>query len=302
MPKLIIITGPTASGKSELAIRLAKMLGGIILSCDSVQFYQGMDIGSAKVPPVERLSIPHYGLDLVPAWKTYNVKRFEIYAKNLIETSQEPNIFIVGGSGFYLDIFINGPVDDVSISDETRRLVQNIQKEKGRTGLLEKLKSRNPYLVFDENNERRIVRYLERCIETNLSIPEQIEQWKRKEKPFANYEKKVLLLAPPRDILRKRIGKRVEQMIENGLIEEVENLRRHGFEQNPSAANAIGYRETLDFLDGKIENLKEAIRGNSCRLLRKQDTWFRKKVINAIEIRDTSLSDNAICNLLNGKS
>jgi len=286
MEKLLFIVGPTASGKTELALKEARHSGAAILSCDSLCIYRGMDIGTAKPSAGEQALVPHYGIDIADADQTFSVSRYVAYRDEVLQSLQQRNqpVIVVGGSGFYLKSFFSPVIDEVRIPPEVTRLTEAVRLEKGLPGLLDLLKKHNPhgelFEGLDTSNPRRVEKAVIRCISTGKSYTELRHDFHSLPEPLSQYEKEVWLIDRPVEDLKKRNRLRVERMLEEGLIGEVKQLRQAGFERNPSACGAIGYREVLDFLDGRISqaDLAGLIYTHTNQLMRKQRTWFRRQI------------------------
>lgn len=277
---LFIIAGPTAAGKSALGIFLAERFGGTVLSCDSLQVYRAMDIGTAKVTEEERARVPHFGLDLCEPDKPYDVKQFTDYAAEVLRDCAGP-LFCVGGSGFYLKAFY-GPICDLfPISPAVREQVRTIGARDGLAGLLRELDSRGgENLPIDRKNSRRVARALERSLESGLEPAALLENFRKMEGPFADRKKCTILLEGAGPAYEDVLQRRIEKQLSAGLVEETQMLRLKGFERNPSARAAVGYREVLAFLDGHLgrEELPKHILIHTHRLARKQRTWFRHQI------------------------
>lgn len=285
-PTLIVIAGPTASGKTELAIREAESREGIVLSCDSLCFYKGMDIGTAKPTREEQARVPHFGIDLVDPDEPYSVNRYLEYRDRILRDAREKEqpVIVVGGSGFYLKSFFSPVVDEIEIPPEVVKRVEAIRREEGLDGLLACLREYNSeeetFDGLDLQNPRRVEKALIRCLGAGkpygdlrsafLSLPEPLQDW----------DKQTWLINRPVEVLQERNRLRVERMLEAGLIEEVQQLRARGFEHNPSACGAIGYREVLDYLNGNLlrEHLAEMIYVHTNQLIRKQRNWFNRQI------------------------
>lgn len=287
---LYVLTGPTAVGKTELALKWAQMHSAEILSCDSLLFYKGMDIGTAKPSSNERKKIIHHGIDLVPAWQQFTIYDYLKYARQVIESifQNKKKILITGGSGFYLKAFFEPVVDFIPIPLPIQEKVTRLYKEEGLYGLLEALKNYNSQKdleSLDINNPKRVIKALARCATTKRSIRELKRDFLNQPKPFSDYTKKVALLRRSKETLLERIQLRTEWMLKNGLIEEVKNLLELGIKKNPSAYLAIGYRETLEWISTKQyekdplkNNLKNTIINNTLKLVAKQNKWFRNQL------------------------
>ncbi len=279
------MTGPTAVGKTELSIRWAEQNNAEILSCDSLLFYKGMDIGTAKPSAKERSRVTHHGIDLVESCEQFDIGRYLEYSKKVVEDiwSREKKVLITGGSGFYLKSFFAPVVDTIVIEDSVKNKVDQIFKFEGLDGLVQELKRRNQGEDFqiDLNNPRRVIPSLERCIQTGKSIRALRAEFESSDFPFKETPCCSCLLSRSKSLLHKRVSKRAQEMLENGLVEEVEKLIELGIKQNPSAANSIGYRESIEFLENSEMDemqLYEKIVTNTNRLIKKQGTWFRTQI------------------------
>lgn len=281
---LHIITGPTAVGKTETALRYAETHDAEIVSCDASLFYRGMDIGTAKPTPEELGRVPHHMIDIRNVDEAYDIVQFDRDVRQVIESifERDKAVVVTGGSGFYLKSFLAPVIDTVVVSDDVRASVGEIYESAGLAGLLEELHVRSPHGIgsLDTKNPRRVLRALERCVASGKSLVALQADFAARPEPYAEFQKKLILLERDRDELRARVLLRAGQMLEQGLIEEVEELRKLGIENNPSAASAIGYRETLSFLRGEMkrEELLAAIVQNTNRLVKKQCTWFRTQI------------------------
>ncbi|MDA3845926.1 MAG: tRNA (adenosine(37)-N6)-dimethylallyltransferase MiaA [Vallitaleaceae bacterium] len=280
---LIVIAGPTASGKTGLSIKLAQAINGAIISGDSMQIYKSMDIGTAKVMPDEMGGIDHYLIDeLVPS-DPYNVHLFQKKAKEAMRTiytkGQIP--IIVGGTGFYIQsIVYDIEFDDTLRDDAYRACLEKLARTMGAVNLHEKLKACDmvSYETIHPNNVKRVIRALEYYHETGKPISSHNMNEAQKESP---YNLLFYVLTMDRTKLYSRIDTRVDRMIEAGLVEEVEKLKSKGYHQGMVSMQGIGYKEILDFLDGKID-ISEAtlqIKRDSRRFAKRQLTWFRREKI-----------------------
>ena len=278
---LIVIAGPTGSGKTALSLFLAEQLGGSILCCDSLQVYRAMDIGTAKATAEERKRIVHYGLDLCDPDKPYDVGQFSIHAISVASKIDGP-LFCVGGSGFYLQMFYGPVCDAVAISPAVRDRVRNMLNESGLDGMLRELDLRCNGVEFsiDRQNPRRVARALERAMETGESPTISVKKFRNCVGSFSGRRIFTVYIEPPSSDHETALRSRIGEMLESGLVGETENLRNMGFERNPSACGAVGYREVLQFLDGGLlrEELPERILIRTRQLCRKQRIWFRHKL------------------------
>ncbi len=281
---LIIIGGPTASGKSDIGVRLAKAIGGEIISADSMQVYRRMDIGTAKVTAEEMDGVKHYGIDVLDPSEDFNVTFFKDMAENasneIYKAGKIP--IIVGGTGFYIQAFLYDIAFDEagdSSSDETiRNELQNIANEKGAEYLHSMLKEVDEKAAeaIHPNNVKRVIRAIEYYRLTNSKISEHNEEQSAKESPY-NYI--YFALTDNRDILYERIDKRVDKMVGLGLVDEVKRLKAEGLTRDMVSMQGIGYKEILDYLDGKItqDEALDIIKRESRRYAKRQLTWLRRE-------------------------
>ncbi len=281
---LHILTGPTAIGKTEWALRWAEAHDAEIVSCDSLLFYRGMDIGTAKPTPEEQARVRHHLIDICDLTERINVMDYVARAKAAITeiAMRSRRILITGGSGFYLGSFL-GPVGDaVAVPPGLRHELEAQLKRDGLPSLVAALHGLNPAGLgsLDIDNPRRVLRALERCRASGLTLAALAEAFARLPGPFAGWTVHLTRLDAEPGVLNARIEVRVRQMLERGLVDEVRQLRALGLESNPSAAQAIGYRETLAMLDGRLPpgRLAAEITQNTRRLVKKQRTWFRTQL------------------------
>jgi tRNA dimethylallyltransferase len=283
-PTLHIITGPTAVGKTETALSYAEKHDAEIVSCDASLVYRGMDIGTAKPTPAELARVPHHLIDVNAVDELYDIVAYVRDAQAAVAAirARGKSVVITGGSGFYLKSFFAPVIDIVVVSDAIRAQVADLYAAQGLDGLVAELRARSPEGVgnLDILNPRRVLRALERCIASGKSLPDLQAEFAARPEPYADYTKRYILLERDPENLRQRVVRRVDQMLETGLVEEVECLRELGIENNPSAASAIGYRETLSYLNGEIsrKGLAAAIVQNTNHLVKKQRTWFRTQI------------------------
>lgn len=281
---IFVLTGCTACGKTELALDWATRFGAEIVSCDSLLFYRGMDIGTAKPTPAEQARVPHHLIDIMEVEERMDVKRYAELARATVNAidARGHRVLVVGGSGFYLKSFLEPVADEVEVDPELRDGLEAQLETDGLAALVARLHGLNPAGLgdLDVQNPRRVVRALERCLVSGQTLDALARQFAALERPFAGREVRVVELVREPDELRVRIEARVKAMLAAGLIDEVRTLRRWGLEQNPSAAAAIGYRETLAWLDegGELADLQASIAQNTWQLVRKQRTWFRTQL------------------------
>jgi tRNA dimethylallyltransferase len=279
-----ILTGCTAVGKTELALAWAERFGAEIVSCDSLLFYRGMDIGTAKPTAAERARVPHHLIDIVEVEERVDVKRYAALARAAVAEieARGRRVLVTGGSGFYLKSFLEPVTDDVEVDPQLRASLEARLAGEGLGALVAQLRALNPAGLgsLDVQNPRRVVRALERCVASGETLAELARRFAAQERPYPGRDVRVVELAREPGDLRVRIEARVRAMLAAGLVEEVRTLRGWGLEQNPSAASAIGYRETLAWLDegGDSAALEAAVVQNTWQLVRKQRTWFRTQL------------------------
>ena len=283
-PVIYFLTGPSAVGKTEIAVRWAHHLGAEILSCDSLLVYRGMDIGTAKPTREERGGVVHHGIDIVEARRQYSVSDYERMAKRVIAGIAESGrqALVVGGSGFYLKSFFSPVTDALEVGRELRDSVRERYSQGGLEGILEELRRLNPKGLggLDARNPRRVMRGLERCLASGQSLEGLAEAFALQPAPYEDYEKRCVCLGRGREDLRERVAKRTCGMLATGLLDEVSELLESGFEDNPSACGAIGYRESIAFLRKEMtrDEMEAAINRNTMALIKKQETWLKKQV------------------------
>ena len=277
--KVIVICGPTASGKTALSIELAKRINGEVVSADSMQIYKDMDIGSAKVTKEEMQGIKHYLVDCVSPDERYSVANYKLDAKKAIEEilKKGKTPIVVGGTGLYIDALIYEiEYQDVKINESYRKELESIKQNQGLEVLYERAVKIDPEAMkkISPNDSKRIMRVLEIYEATGKNKTEQEAESRLKEIPY-NY--KVFAITMDREKLYERVNKRVDIMIENGLIEEVKELLKK-YKEFPTAMQALGYKEVKEYLDGKLtkQEMIDKIKQESRRYAKRQLTWFRK--------------------------
>lgn len=284
--KLYILTGPTAAGKTELALRWAERHGAEIVSCDASLFYRGMDIGTAKPTAEERARVPHHCIDMCAVDECMDVTRYITCARAACEgiIARGRRVLVTGGSGFYLKAFFGPVADDVAVPADLRAELSARFERGGLEGLVAELRTRNPAGIgaLDTANPRRVLRGLERCIVTGKTLAGLAANFAAQPGSFVDWTVVCTRLDREPEELRRRISTRLAAMLAGGLVAEVEQLREVGLAGNPSAAAAIGYRETLVWLDagrpGGEAALAAEIAQNTWGLVRKQRTWFRTQL------------------------
>lgn len=278
-PKVIVICGPTASGKTALSIELAKKINGEIVSADSMQIYKDMDIGTAKTTPEEMQGIKHYLQDFVEPDKRYSVADYKVDAEKAIEEilSKGKTPIVVGGTGLYVDSLIYGiEYQEIKFDEKYRKELEDIALKKGLETLYKKAQEIDPEAMkkISCNDKKRIIRVLEIYKATGKTKTEQEIESRKKE---VKYDYKVFAIDWEREKLYERINQRVDIMIENGLIEEVENLLKK-YKEFPTAMQGLGYKEVVEYLNGYLtkEEMIDKIKQETRRYAKRQITWFRK--------------------------
>lgn len=278
---LIILTGPTAVGKTSLSVRLARMAGGEIISADSMQVYKGMDIGSAKIMPEEMQGVRHYLIDELSPKEEFNVVKFQEYAKKYIEEiyARGRVPILTGGTGFYIQsVLYDIDFTETEENREYREYLEGLAKEKGPLFLHGELQKVDPLAAeqIHANNVKRVIRALEYFRETGEPISKHNEEERKKESPY-NFA--YFVLNDRRDVLYDRINKRIDMMLEAGLIEEVKRLKEEGCTRNMVSMQGLGYKEILDYLDGRC-TLEEAVyilKRDTRHFAKRQLTWFKRE-------------------------
>ena len=278
-PTVYVIGGPTASGKSNLAVELAKKINGEIISADSMQIYKDMDIGTAKVTKEEMQGIKHYMIDFLSPEERYSVSRFKKDAENAIEEilQKGKTPIVVGGTGLYIDSLIYGiEFQDEEVDEEYRESLNIIAEEQGLENLYEEAKNVDPDAMekISKNDKKRIIRVLEIYHKTGKTKTE-MEKESRKNEVKYNY--KVFAITMPREKLYEKIEKRVDIMIKHGLIEEVQKILGK-YSKFPTAMQGLGYKEVVEYLENKTtkEEMIEKIKKETRHYAKRQLTWFKK--------------------------
>ena len=278
---LIILTGPTAAGKTSLSIELAKSIGGEIISADSMQVYKKMDIGTAKIRPEEMQGVPHYLIDELDPSEEFNVVAFVEKSKEAMKKIYAAGHIpiIVGGTGFYIQALLY----DIDFSqhedkESYRKELEQLAKEKGKEYLYEILKKKDPeYATITHcNNVKKVIRALEYYKETGKKLSEHNEEQRQKESPY-NFA--YFVLYHDREELYDRINRRVDLMMEDGLLFEVESLIKEGYTKNLVSMQGLGYKEFFDYFDGRItlEDTVDKIKKDTRHFAKRQLTWFRRE-------------------------
>ena len=278
---LIILTGPTAVGKTKLSIALAKAVNGEIISADSMQVYKHMDIGSAKIKKEEMCGVPHYLIDVLEPDEEFHVVRFqemtkqamsEIYAKGKIP-------ILTGGTGFYIQALLND-IDFTQIDENTqfREEMERLAAEQGAEVLHERLRAVDPESAeaIHANNVKRVIRALEYYEQTGEKISAHNEAERAKTSPYHFF---YYVLNTDRTVLYERIEKRIDEMMEEGLVEEVRQLQAMGCRRDSVAMQGLGYKEILAYLNGEmsLETAVNILKRDTRHFAKRQLTWFRRE-------------------------
>ena len=304
---LIILTGPTAVGKTDLSIKLAKDLNAEIISADSMQIYEYMDIGSAKVTKEEMNGIPHYMIDEVKPDFKFSVSEFKLrsekYIDDIIKKNKLP--LVTGGTGLYINSLIYNM--DFAKSDANNELREELRLELEENGIdymHEKLRSLDEESAnrIHKNNTKRVIRALEVCLSG-----EKMNDFSKDLKLNDKYEPIIVVLNREREHLYKRINKRVDIMFEKGLINEVKNLLNMGYSKDLISMQGIGYKEIIKYLDGEYtyDEAIEIIKRDSRRYAKRQITWFKRyksaKWFNLDEYNDFNMLEKDVLTYIENK-
>lgn len=279
--KLIILAGPTASGKTSVSIDLAKRIGGEIVSADSMQVYRGMDVGTAKIKADEMQGVEHYLINVLDPTEDFNIVKFQDMVKYSIEEIKRNGHtpILVGGTGFYIQsVIYDIDFDTQDDNGDIRKALEEEYDKMGADFMYEKLKKIDSVSAenIHKNNKKRIIRAIEYFLINNALISAHNESQRKKDSP---YDFRFFVLNPPRDILYDRINQRVDKMVEEGLVEEVKSLKNAGLSIENISMQGIGYKEILEYLDGEI-TLDEAIdniKQNTRHMAKRQVTWFKRE-------------------------
>ena len=278
---LIILTGPTAVGKTKASIGLAKALNGEIISADSMQVYKYMDIGSAKIRPVEMQGVKHYLIDELEPDEEFHVVRFQQMAKEAMEEIYVKGKIpiVVGGTGFYIQALLYDIDFTESNEDNTyRQELEQLVNEKGAEHLHDMLREVDPVSAntIHANNVKRVIRALEFFRQTGQKISEHNEKERVKESP---YDFCYFVLNDDREKLYNRINLRIDQMLEEGLVGEVQSLKDKGYTRDMVSMQGLGYKEILDYLNGEctLEDAIYILKRDTRHFAKRQLTWFRRE-------------------------
>lgn len=277
---LVVLTGPTAVGKTALSIELANRINGEMISADSMQVYKYMDIGTAKIMPEEMNGIPHHLIDVLDPKEDFNVVTFknmavkaleEIYSKNKIP-------IVVGGTGFYIQALLYDIAFENTEVSTYRKELENYAKEYGAHALHERLLEIDPvsYKEIHENNVKRVIRALEFYHDTGYPISKHNEEERQKESP---YQFAYFVLNQDRKILYDRIEQRIDIMLEQGLVEEVTRLLEYGCTKDMVSMQGLGYKEIIPYIQGEcsLEKAIYILKRDTRHFAKRQLTWFRRE-------------------------
>lgn len=278
---LIVLTGPTAVGKTALSIQLAKRIGGEIISADSMQVYRHMDIGTAKIRLEEMDGVPHHLIDILEPTEDFNVVRFQALARAAEEDiySRGKIPIVAGGTGFYIQALLND-IDFTQTDENTqfREEMERLAAEQGAEVLHERLRAVDPESAeaIHANNVKRVIRALEYYEQTGEKISAHNEAERAKTSPYHFF---YYVLNTDRTVLYERIEKRIDEMMEEGLVEEVRQLQTMGCSRNSVAMQGLGYKEILAYLNGEmsLETAVNILKRDTRHFAKRQLTWFRRE-------------------------
>lgn len=299
---LIVLTGPTAVGKTELSIELAKKINGEIISADSMQIYKYMDIGTAKIKKEEMRGVRHYLVDELEPTDEFHIVKFQEMAKAAMEEiwSRGKIPILVGGTGFY----IQSIVYDIDFSTERekdgyRQQLEQLAKEKGAIWLHTELEKVDPVSAekIHPNNIKKVIRALEYYKENQAPISAHNKEQMQKESP---YHFAYFVLNRDRKVLYERIDKRVDLMIQEGLVEEVRGLKERGYTKELVSMQGLGYKEILDYLDGEysLEDAIYRLKRDTRHFAKRQLTWFRRERETIFVEKEKFASDEEILSFM----
>lgn len=300
---VLVLTGPTAVGKTALSLKLAAAVNGAVVSADSMQVYRGMDIGSAKILPEERQGIPHYLIDVLEPEEDFNVALFKDMAlramQEIWKNGQVP--IITGGTGFYIQAVLR----DIDFSEsegksDIRSAYEKLAKERGPQALHAILAEKDPEAAREihPNNLKRVIRALEFYDQTGTPISRHNEEQRAKDSPYCYL---YFVLNDERKRLYDRIDRRVDQMIGAGLVDEVRRLKARGLTENNVSMKGLGYKELFPYLDGKctLSEAVEIIKRDTRHFAKRQITWFKRESgIIWINKNEFDYEDDAILNYM----
>ncbi len=287
-PPLIVIEGPTAVGKSDIAVKLAKTIGGEIISADSMQVYRGMDIGTGKIKPEEMSGIRHYMIDVTDPGDEYDISRYTAAAKEALFEIYKKGMYpiIAGGTGFYIQALVK----DIDFSkgspeESYRRELEEYAEKNGAASLHEMLADvdRDSADAIHQNNIKKVIRALEYYRETGEPLSEKNRRDREKESPYDVLE---FFINEDRKVLYRKIEKRVDGMLSEGLVSEVDRLREQGLRKECVSMQGLGYKEIIEYLDGEVslEEAVDTLKKRTRHYAKRQITWFTHQG-DPIEVR-----------------
>ena len=292
-PTPLLLAGPTAVGKSEVALYLAERIGGEIVSVDSMQVYRGLDVGTAKPSSAERTRVPHHLLDVVPLTERFDAAQFVRLASAAIGEIQarEATPILCGGTGLYFTALLEGIGESPPANPGLRAELESLPIDV----LLAELQAKDA-LTFeriDRQNPRRVVRAVEVIRLTGKPFSAQRAEWNRvKDVPFYCFQRQ-------QADLHGRIDARVDAMFSRGLVDETRRAMEEGLEQNRSAMQAIGYRQVVDFLNGKatLKDTVELVKVRTRQYAKRQLTWFRRQPVTWIQLAPSTTAESIVASL-----
>ncbi|HEX4349336.1 MAG TPA: tRNA (adenosine(37)-N6)-dimethylallyltransferase MiaA [Verrucomicrobiae bacterium] len=277
-PHCIFIAGPTAVGKSAVALALAEKIGGEIISVDSMQVYRGLDIGTAKPTATERARVPHHLIDVCDLREAFDAAQFVRLAQKAVAEIQARGrtpIFC-GGTGLYFKAFLEGLGEAPPADEKLRAELETLPLET----LLDELRARDPatFEKIDRQNPRRVIRAVEVIRLTGKKFSEQRAEWKSASSNTSHPASRIICFARSSGDLQKRINARVDEMFSRGLVEETRHLLKHGLDENKFAMQAIGYRQVVEHLRSErgLAETIELVKVRTRQFAKRQLTWFRR--------------------------
>ena len=304
---LWVLTGPTACDKTEIGFTVAQKIKGEIISADSMLFYRGMDIGTAKPSLDMRELVPHHFIDIVDPWESYSVGRYVDDVESLIDAadSKDRKFLIVGGSPLYVKGLVDGIFNGPEADWDIRRELEVLADEKGNQHVHDILQKIDPVKAVElhPNNLRRIIRAIEVYRITGKPVSKLQEEYKLARK---SYQFNILCIAREREDIYRRINERVGTMFDKGLVDEVKSLLENPEGLSKQAKQALGYKEVIQYLDGELtlDDAKEMVKQSTRRFAKRQMTWFRSfpdiQWLDAEELEGSGSISDEIITLLNG--
>ena len=277
-PKIIVIAGPTASGKSSLAVNLALYFGGEIISSDSMQVYRGMDVGTAKLSIQEKKGVAHHMIDMVDPDEDFNAALYRSLAEPIVKdiVQRKKLCFVVGGTGLYIKVLLGGLLKCPPVNQRFRNELIHECEDMGSSFLHEKLKALDPVsaLKIHPNDRTRVIRAMEVVHLTDQALSSLILQHDFKDRPFQSLK---ICIYMDRDLLYKRINERCVSMIKSGLFEETQTLLKNGYSSDLRSMNSLGYRHAVKYLKDEygLEETILQLQRDTRRYAKRQLTWFR---------------------------